>query len=392
MRSMIGNKFLTFSTIVILIWGVNFTLNRSLMFPILAINYVVMAFIVFYPLIKEKCSINIRNYWPFLLYWCWLVYSVIRGMHDVHSNVTLKFVLDYLFAALLSLFVFFPDNLINYRNWLRLFWKIGWLGAIILIPFGVSHSFYFHYLLLIIPLWKYLTVKKKIFIICAILFSLRYLDPRAHIPKYLVEMFIFMLPFCFLKDRIIKILHPILLFLPIVLLITGIMGIFNPFNMESYVNSNVKIVQGGETFDATIDTRSVIYEDVILSAVNNEYIWDGRNLANGNDSRFLSYEQRNTNEASILNHFTKMGLVGVILLFFLFVYSSYLAIYKSNNHWVKLIGLYVAFRWISIWIEDMESFSTLYLSIWLTIGICVSYNFRKMTDMEITNYLKTILK
>ena len=34
-KKIIGNRYLIFSTIIILVWGVNFTLNTSLMFPIL---------------------------------------------------------------------------------------------------------------------------------------------------------------------------------------------------------------------------------------------------------------------------------------------------------------------------------------------------------------------
>lgn len=391
-KKIIGNKYFIFSTIIILVWGVNFTLNQSLMFPVLAVNYVIMAFIIYYPLCKSTYDIKISKYWPLILYLCWFGYALVRGLNDCNSTVKLKFVLDYLFATLLSLFVFFPENMSNYRNLIRCFWKYGLLVAIFLWPFNVSYSFYFHYLILIIPLWKYLTNTKRLLIVCIVIYSLRYLDPRAHVPKYLIDLLLFILPYSLLKDKLIKLLHPLLLVVPIILLITGITGLFNPFNMESYVDTNVKIQQRGETLDATVDTRTVIYEDVILSAVNNDYIFTGRNLANGNDSRFVLDSQRDKNEASILNHFTKMGLVGVCLFYFLFIYSSYLAIYRSNNHWVKLIGLYVAFRWIIVWIEDPELFGAMYLSIWLMMGICISSNFRRMNDFEIANYLRTFFK
>lgn len=392
MKSVLGNKYLIFSSTIILIWGVNFTLNTSIMFPVLAVNYAVMAFIICYPVYKGIYKVNLKHYWPFILYWSWLIYAAIRGFCDCDSNIRLMAVLDYLFASLLSLFVFLPNNIFNYRRWVKYFWKIGWLWAILLIPFNVSHSFYFHYLILVIPLWKYLSTTNKLLILFALIYSLRFLDPRAHVPKYCVDLILFMLPCSFLKNKIIKILHPILLLLPIALFVTGVLGIFNPFNMENYLSTDVKIQQGGETFDATIDTRTVIYEDVISSAFDNDYVITGRNLANGNDSRFNSFLQRNTNEASVLNHFTKMGIVGVLLLFILFVYSSSLAVYRSNNHWVKLIGIYVAFRWVMLWIEDPESFSSLYLSIWLLIGVCVSSNIRKMSDFEMSNFLRTFLK
>lgn len=389
-RNTLSNCFLLFSALILLVWGVNFTLNFHLMFHVLALNYLVMAFIILYPLYKEK-PVSFKIYYPFFLYWIWFLYGVARGVTDIESNLTFKFFCDYLIVGMLSLYVFFPNNVDTYFRWIKIFWKIGFVVAILLTPLGVNHSFYFHYLLLIIPFWKYLKKSEKFIILCAITYSLRYLDPRAHLSKYLIELLIFALPNFIIKDIVIKLLHLIFLLLPIGLLITGVTGFFNPFDMESYIDTDIKIEQGGETLDATIDTRTVIYEDVILSAINNDYVWQGRNITNGNDSRFVDYAQRNLNESSVLNHFTKLGLIGLILLFSLFVYTSTLAIYKSNNRWTKLIGLYVAFRWIILWVEDVESFSTLYLSVWLMMGICVS-PLRKMSDYDVSKYLKTALK
>ena len=60
-----------------------------------------------------------------------------------------------------------------------------------------------------------------------------------------------------------------------------------------------------------------------------------------------------------------------------------------HHHWVKLVGLYVSFRWVIMWVEDPESFSSLYLTIWLMIGICMSEQFRSLSDIEINNILCT---
>ena len=389
MRNTVSNNFLYFASILILVWGVDFTLNISLLFPILAVNYLIMAYIELYPIYKYHSYINLKKYWPLALYWGWFFICTIRGISDIKSNITLKYFCDYLIAGLMSLFVFIPNDIHVYFRWIKIFWRIGFWLAIILSLFGVSHSFYFHYMLLIIPLWKYLSIKEKTIIVVVLLYSLRFLDPRAHLPKYFVEILIFAAPFFLLKDKIIKIIHAVFLLLPIALLTTGILGIFNPFDMESYMNTSTKIEQNGESFDATIDTRTVIYEDVITSAINHDYVWQGRNITNGNDSRFCNMDQRNFNESSVLNHFTKLGLIGLLLLFLIYVYSSSIAIYKSNNHWVKLVGLYVSFRWVIMWVEDPESFSSLYLTIWLMIGICMSEQFRSLSDIEINNILCT---
>lgn len=392
MRNTVSNNFLYFASIIILVWGVDFTLNINLLFPILAVNYLIMAYIEMYPICKCHSNIKLKKYWPLALYWGWFIICTIRGISDIKSNITFKYFCDYLIAGLMSLFVFIPNDIHVYFRWIKIFWRIGFWLAIILSLFGVSHSFYFHYMLLIIPLWKYLSIKEKTIIVVVLLYSLRFLDPRSHLPKYFVEILIFAVPLFLLKDKIIKIIHAVFLLLPIALFTTGILGIFNPFDMESYMDNSTKIEQNGETFDATIDTRTIIYEDVITSAINHDYVWQGRNITNGNDSRFCNMDQRNFNESSVLNHFTKLGLIGLLLLFLIYLYSSSIAIYKSNNHWVKLIGLYVSFRWVIMWVEDPESFSSLYLSIWLMIGICMSKQFRSLSDIEINNILRTVLK
>jgi len=150
----------------------------------------------------------------------------------------------------------------------------------------------------------------------------------------------------------------------------------------------------------TVDTRTGLYIEVLTSAVKNDYILLGRTPARGNDSlafgEFLAVElntgksERFGNEVSILNVFTWTGVVGVVLYFFIFFRASYLAIHKSNNIFIKIIGLFVAFRWLYAWVEDFSRFDMSNIILWMLISMCFSIEFRNMTNFEFKLWVRGI--
>ena len=102
--------------------------------------------------------------------------------------------------------------------------------------------------------------------------------------------------------------------------------------------------------------------------------------------------ERNANEVSILNYFTWLGTVGVLLIFILFYQASYLAVNQSNNIFSKIIGLFIAFRWSYGWVEDINNFYIQYLFLWLFIGFCYSESFRQMTNSEMKHWVRGIFE
>ena len=124
----------------------------------------------------------------------------------------------------------------------------------------------------------------------------------------------------------------------------------------------------------------------------------GRTPARGNDSEFFGmfeaeytgrYE-RSANEIGLANVFTWTGVVGVILYFIIFYRASFLAINKSRNIYSKMLGIYVAFRWLFSWIEDVNNFSLNYFMLMVMIGICFSHSFRNMSDKEVLIWVRGI--
>jgi len=186
---------------------------------------------------------------------------------------------------------------------------------------------------------------------------------------------------------------------PVIILYFAITGVFNPLEkMEDYQND--ALYEGEE--DLTADTRSYLYEETIQSAVKNDYIWCGRSLARGNDSwvfEAFTDEQLKTkryerygNEWCHPNVFTWLGLIGVILYALMYLTSSYLALYKSNNIWMKFLSLFIAYNWMWGWLENCLEFNILNIGLWMMIAMGFSEEFRAMSDKEIETWVKSLFK
>lgn len=192
----------------------------------------------------------------------------------------------------------------------------------------------------------------------------------------------------------------------IVLLVLGISGTFNIFtdmasNSGKYVEK--KIVNGElKEEDLSTDTRTFIYVEVLQSALKNDYVLCGRSLARGNDSNWFGsfmaedlktgkYERYN-NELCHLNIFTWLGVIGVLLYSLIYFRSSFLAVYRSNSYFLKLIGFFIAFHWAYGWIEDTTNFDILNISLWSAISMGLSSQFRAMTDQDFVEWFGAIFK
>lgn len=195
----------------------------------------------------------------------------------------------------------------------------------------------------------------------------------------------------------------VFLVIPFVFFILGAAGIFNVFNADEELGINGKYSMkssGAEDVSALADTRTFLYVEEINSAVKNNYVIFGNSIARGYDSEFFGHSidldlktnrgERPGCEVSILNVFNYFGLVGCIIYFLIFSMASYYAIYKSNNRFVPIIGLYVAFRWTFAWIEDFSKFDLNYLFLWIMVGICFSPLYRNMTDEDFKLWVKSI--
>ena len=204
--------------------------------------------------------------------------------------------------------------------------------------------------------------------------------------------------------KMLKLVHWICYIGPIVLLILGLSGTFNIFeglssNKGKYIER--KFVNGQVVEeDISADTRTFIYVEVIQSALKHNYVIWGRTPARGNDSMYFGAFQaeklktgkyeRHANELCHINVFTWLGLIGVVLYSLIYLRSSYLSVYHSNNIYIKFIGCFIAFRWAYGWVEDLNNFSIMNISLWMLIAMGISVKFRKMSNLDMRQWVQNI--
>ncbi len=198
---------------------------------------------------------------------------------------------------------------------------------------------------------------------------------------------------------------------PVLLFILGLFGVFNIFQIEGELDLGrdkyTMQSSSGEEMSVLADTRTFLYEEHINSAIKNDYMFYGRSLARGCDSpsfgeqcdsakravdpTYIGRGERPSSEVSIHNIFNYFGIVGIFVYFLIFWGASWRAIYRSNNIYTPIVGVYVAFRWAFAWIEDFSRFDLNYLFIWIMIGMCYSPVFRGMTNREFKGWLRGVM-
>lgn len=404
-----------FSSIFILLTFVS--VNQWSRFPIgntfftWGISFIVIAIVLRY---KQRFFYvtNKSDYQILLVYFIWLIISVIRGAFVAENYWEWKQLIDGGLSLSLPVFIYCFSNpkILSYvlRNWLRFALPAFFIFFTWVTTNGSKHQYLGPILLLscflpIIPTrkWKYLFLGFLLFMmtadlgarsqvikaVLAILMSVGYV-----VSKYISAVFL-------------KISCWILFITPVLLLFLGLTGQFNVFkgleeSQGGYVEE--KIVNGEvRTENLSQDTRTEIYVEIITSAINNNYVLWGRTPARGNDSELfasfaksagLDKNERHRNEIGLTNVFTWLGLIGLLPYCFIYFKSAYLGMNKSNNIFSKLIAVYIAFRFAYGWVEDVGEFRISSISLWMLISMGFSESFRRMTDNDFKIWVKSIFK
>ena len=373
----VGNQFTTWTLCFILLIG--FIIQKKF----------------FYDKVNDP---NLKFVYAYLL---WIFICFIRGVFIAEHYWDYKNLIGSSLGlfVIYAIFVFTNPTVLQIvmHSWLKYALPLFFI-FIFFIDRGAS-GFYLMPLSLLLLFYPSLNIKWKIIVIGLFLLVIIIgLDVRTNVIKYVITfVFSFLLSFRkILNSKLFRLTYVFFLVIPFILLFLGISNIFNIFKIEDYVKGNYETtsVIGGkqEVDDLKADSRTFLYEEVIGSAIKNDYILVGRSLARGNDSaafgahfaeelRTFRYE-RIENEVSVLNVFTWTGVIGLILYFLIFYKACHLALYKSNNSYIKIIGFYVAFRWMIAWLEDFNRFDINNLFLWITVAMCFSESFRKMTDKE----------
>lgn len=337
--------------------------------------------------------------------------SVIRGAYIAENYWEWKQLIVGMFSLSLPLFVYAFDKPYIVGHFLKYWFKYAiplFLLFIFILPTGAYH-FYLGPIFIagcFIPIIP----KKWKLIIGGLLIIMLFIDlgARSQVIKSVVMLLIALGIWLrkYFPIKILKLIHAFCYIIPIVLLYLGISGNFNIFedlssNEGKYVET--KVVNGQiQEDDLSADTRTFIYVEVLKSAIRNNYLIWGRTPARGYDSDYfgsINAEELKTgkferygSEVGHLNIFTWLGAVGLVLLSLIYFYASNLALYKSNNIYLKFLAVLLSFKWAYGWVEESYSFSIFSISIWLIISICLSKQFRMMTNKDFELYVKQFFK
>jgi hypothetical protein len=341
-----------------------------------------------------------------IAYGLWVMITAARGALVADNYWEYKFLITNTGAILMPLMIWtlaspkMLEKILKYWMWIAL----PLFAVFYFLLSKGSYGFYLAPLVLFLLLLPNLSAAQKglvLIFFAIVVFSS--LDGRANILRFSFPL-IFASLFLFrnvLGPTLLRGTTLCLFVLPPLLAFLGQSGTFNIFKTQDYLTSEALGLDQSTVDTITADTRTALYDEVWTSAVRNDYVWQGRTPARGYDSNIFGKHiagetgsgkrERNGGEVGVHSIFTWLGAIGLALYSALFFVASKLAVMNSNNFSVKLVGLYVAFRWAFCWVEEFIGFNVNYFVLWMLVAICFSPEFRKMTDKEIGEWLRNIV-
>lgn len=345
-----------------------------------------------------------------LLFMIWNIFQFFRGLYNVQDYWDLKFLLlHYLPSICIPFAITIGLDYQNHIKTYRFVFKVMLLIGFLFIPFSIVNDYGLYarvvigigLFLLFLPYvsrkWQYLLVTVSAI---SIFMDLTY---RSNVLRLLVPILLVSMYFIFNKKLFLsKGLNFAAVFcfcLPLIILSLGVTDNFNIFeeNIFDYEVSGTNIGSSGVTNLAT-DTRTFLYQEVLWSMdSNNSSLLIGEGGGSAYESDFFSnydvnYRGRYGSEVGLLNSLLYSGIVGIVLYASMLFISIYYGINRSNNYLTKMIAIFLAFHWILFFIEDRARFDMNNYFIWMAMGICLSNEFRAMSEADVKNYFVSILK
>lgn len=406
-------KFLSYSILLISVYSV--IQWSSLFYTVLNNTFIwwmLQAVILYNFYTFNKKSVKKEN--TLNLYIAYVIISFIYGIYMSENYWHYKSLIRNFMIYLMPLCIYVFINPKYLHLVLKIWFKKAWIVLLCLAPFLYSDAWgnFLTPFCILALCFSDLSVKWKIIVIIAfiITFTLGWASRSCTI-RFSVSLIIGTLfYFQYTKSLIMrfkKLIFSLLILAPIFFFVLAATNVFNIFRIDEELdlsnkyeifNSNKE--ESGSVLD---DTRTLVYIEVLEDALKNNYVVQGHSLARGyyspmfnefidQNSGGLLKGERAACEVSILNIFTYMGILGVVLYMSIFIKSTYLAIFNSNNDYVKAIALFVLFRWIYSWVEELSTFNITYLTLWIMIAICYSSYFRRMSNIEFKGWLNSIIR
>lgn len=243
---------------------------------------------------------------------------------------------------------------------------------------------------LFVPFIPFITWKWKCYIIFICIISLfSDLSVRTNI-LVLGFSFFSLFSYYFFKvffKKYVKFIHRTLFIIPFVFTFLGYTGIYNIFEDIEEQNIDINVV-GSKDRVFNVDSRTAVYLE-FWEAINSP-----KTIILG-DGAVCYYEDEFHNstgpfilprrivEPGILNVLKYYGIIGFLCFYMLLWSASSKAINETNNDLIRLVGLYIAFKFTLLFIEE----SVISIDTYLAIGLCCNKRLRQMSNYDIKNLL-----
>lgn len=340
-------------------------------------------------------------------YFFWSILTFVRGAFAASDYWDWKNLLfTYLPSMLVPVVVLAGINIANVATLVNIFIFRLFLFGFLIIPIALVHDSEMFarvvlpvgMLLLYLP---YLSVKARLILISISIVSLLFdLTYRTNILRLIFPLFIGLL-FYFsgtIRRFILNVMLFIFFITPLILLILGLTGSFNFFqdSFLQYMQGQFENTGGGESrvVEFSADTRTFLYREVFSSMIYKDSSFV---LGEGGGAAYLTdffdwmtvtSKGRYGSEVGFLNILMNSGVIGVLAYLSVLVSSTYYGINRSNNKLTKMLSLFLAFQWVLLFIENPVKFDLLNVTIWFSIGICLSKEIRQLDDSQIISYMR----
>ena len=351
------------------------------------------------------------------LYLLYVIFTFIRGFWVIEfwTDDTRSLVNGTL-LMLMPIIIWYFSNPDKFSQLLS-FWSKKWIvpSIIIMLLFFVKEG-YAHLLApayFLILFYKELPKKYRrcVWIILAMVIY-GGLSARSNVLRFAIVV---LLSYLFIVKQIfrnlIRISWSFFAILPIVLLLLGTLGIYNPFEaLSNNANLNINFAEAQDKTGTVIqkaneDTRTFIYEGVLATSLKNDSWLIGRTFVRGYEVDQLfgveAYQiifertgrmERISCEVGILNPFTWMGLIGLLLYSLMILAPSWYGVFRGRNKYVQCVGIILAFRFMFSFIEEMQTFGWNTITLWLMVAMCISPKFLKMSNNEMKIWIYSTFK
>ena len=334
------------------------------------------------------------------VYWSWSFLTILHGISGVNDYWDWKALMtSYLPSVLISLTLFIGINIEKCRYLFKFILSRVFLVSIFIIPFAMTYSEELYArsvmpICLFVLFLPYLPVRWRYFVsgiaLTSIFMDMTYRSNvlRLLVPTVLVITYYFRF---LINKKILNIALISLLGMPLILLTLGLSGIFNVFE-ENSLDYERTITLGGQVSESNIgaDTRTLLYSEVIDSMLKkgSSFIYGEGGSAGYETNIFLivNEKERYRAEVGFLNTLLYSGGVGVFAYGLILLVPAFYGVNRSNNYLAKMIGIFLAFRWLMFFLEDVAQFDMNFFTLWLMIGMCLSNRFRSMTDADLVSY------